>query len=322
MGRTRFTLLAAVAFLAIAVLPASSSADGGELICPEQTEAVVFNLYAWHLSGAEVTQTNPAQMGELVRYGVQICPAMGMTDNYGNSGWGSYITFDRGIDQPTHDWRVTLADSSVKIKTIYVGSPSPPPPPPPPPSGDADGDGVPDAYDNCPTIPNHDQADLDQDHIGDACDVNMPLTQGSFSTWEASAYWLAPQPQATVRCKIQEFNDAFDMKYKGIGFSNVIKTSGRFKVCYVPGGNVTSVPLAEIYWDAYDTSKGWVWTGIAATYPNRSISGPYATIRFRGKAHLCLPSYPPNILCGPEKQPWIIATFRSNNTISWQLGVL
>ena len=40
---------------------------------------------------------------------------------------------------------------------------------PPPP--DSDGDGVPDDLDNCPTVPNPDQADNDGDGVGDACDL-------------------------------------------------------------------------------------------------------------------------------------------------------
>jgi len=36
---------------------------------------------------------------------------------------------------------------------------------------DNDGDGVPDAQDNCPFIPNPDQADSDWDHLGDACEA-------------------------------------------------------------------------------------------------------------------------------------------------------
>lgn len=35
---------------------------------------------------------------------------------------------------------------------------------------DQDHDGIPDAADNCPAVPNRDQADFDGDHIGDACD--------------------------------------------------------------------------------------------------------------------------------------------------------
>jgi len=40
---------------------------------------------------------------------------------------------------------------------------------------DTDGDGVPDASDDCPLVPNADQADADSDGVGDACD-NRPVT--------------------------------------------------------------------------------------------------------------------------------------------------
>ncbi|PYS95115.1 MAG: hypothetical protein DMF50_10155 [Acidobacteria bacterium] len=63
--------------------------------------------------------------------------------------------------------------------------------PPPTPEQDLDGDGVPDAVDNCPTIPNPDQADCDGDGVGDACDA-VPC----------------PVPELVVDIHLSVFNDA------------------------------------------------------------------------------------------------------------------
>lgn len=41
---------------------------------------------------------------------------------------------------------------------------------PPPADADTDQDGIPDDSDNCPSIPNHDQADSDHNGVGDVCD--------------------------------------------------------------------------------------------------------------------------------------------------------
>jgi hypothetical protein len=47
--------------------------------------------------------------------------------------------------------------------------PPPPPPKPPPPPPDRDKDGIPDFRDNCPDKYNPDQADIDENGVGDAC---------------------------------------------------------------------------------------------------------------------------------------------------------
>jgi hypothetical protein len=55
----------------------------------------------------------------------------------------------------------------------YKEAPPPPPPrpaPPPPPPPDQDNDGVPDFRDNCVSVPNPDQRDIDRDGIGTACE--------------------------------------------------------------------------------------------------------------------------------------------------------
>lgn len=62
---------------------------------------------------------------------------------------------------------VALQDTGVQFFELGVNNLAAPPP-----GNDGDGDGVPDASDNCPTIPNASQADGDGDGIGDACDPN------------------------------------------------------------------------------------------------------------------------------------------------------
>jgi hypothetical protein len=53
--------------------------------------------------------------------------------------------------------------------------PPPPPPAPPPPPPDQDKDGVPDFRDNCVSMPNPDQSDIDRDGIGTTCETEAEV---------------------------------------------------------------------------------------------------------------------------------------------------
>ena len=62
--------------------------------------------------------------------------------------------------------RVPAADDLTKIYNDYLAA------------HDQDKDGVLDAGDNCPTVANADQKDSDNDGIGDACSLTLPLPTG------------------------------------------------------------------------------------------------------------------------------------------------
>jgi hypothetical protein len=59
----------------------------------------------------------------------------------------------------------------------YVEPPPPPPPPEPRviPPPDRDGDGIPDYLDNCPSVPNPDQSDIDRNGVGTACQEGVEI---------------------------------------------------------------------------------------------------------------------------------------------------
>ena len=59
-------------------------------------------------------------------------------------------------------------------------------------AADSDGDEVPDPYDNCPTVPNPDQADSDGDGIGDACDLTLDPTATPTATATGSPATATP----------------------------------------------------------------------------------------------------------------------------------
>ncbi|MCU1245107.1 MAG: hypothetical protein JWN02_1017 [Acidobacteria bacterium] len=76
--------------------------------------------------------------------------------------------------EPIHREWLDSQPGSYRVGRNLFAFPDPPPPPQPvipPPPPDSDKDGIPDFRDNCPKKSNPDQADLDHNGVGDACQV-------------------------------------------------------------------------------------------------------------------------------------------------------
>jgi hypothetical protein len=87
----------------------------------------------------------------------------------GKSGTVSWTTPAAGATSQNYDIEVTFdanttineSPATIHITFSIAGAPT-----------DSDGDGIPNASDNCPSVANPDQSDLDDDGIGDACDAD------------------------------------------------------------------------------------------------------------------------------------------------------
>jgi hypothetical protein len=80
------------------------------------------------------------------------------------------------------------------------------------PPDDFDGDGVPDPIDNCPNVPNPDQADGDGDGVGDVCD-NCPETPNADQANQDSD----PLGDACDNCPLVTNPDQLDGDQDGVG---------------------------------------------------------------------------------------------------------
>ena len=82
-----------------------------------------------------------------------------------------------GVEQVRMDWLDPQTGEYTSKRNLFGFVVPPPPAPvivkPPPPPPDKDKDGVPDFRDNCPSVPNPDQADIDENGVGDACQAGV-----------------------------------------------------------------------------------------------------------------------------------------------------
>jgi len=86
-------------------------------------------------------------------------------------------------------------------------------------AADGDGDGVPDDVDNCPTVPNPNQADSDFDGIGDAC------KPGLIFGFETPSFWTVITGSAALASSTNHTQGMVSLRVTGSGFIELSSAS-------------------------------------------------------------------------------------------------
>ena len=139
----------------VVTAPASTTNDATPDIAWEASSdsasgVVGYFVLVRNASGTIVWSTNVAASDPLTVTVGQTLPAGDYT--------AEVVAYDGAAPEPF---------TATGTKAFTVTQPSSPPPPPPP---DGDGDGVADASDNCPSVSNPSQENIDGDSTGDHCD--------------------------------------------------------------------------------------------------------------------------------------------------------
>lgn len=112
----------------------------------------------------------------------------------------------------------------------------------PQPPSDVDGDGVADVSDNCPDTSNADQADSDQDGIGDLCDP-FPVETVFFSTQIQPIF-----DASCIRCHAQECSSCGLDLHAGVSHDALVgvASSGYSEPRVTPGDLARSVLYQKV----------------------------------------------------------------------------